>query len=336
MSTPSKDIQTDLIATVRGLFQRGEIDLVIGYENGSLPFGSRPAFVRGEAEAEALVWNRACGHNLTAYLPKLFREHARTKNARPMKVGIVLKGCDSRSLNVLIQEKQVARENVVALGIGCRGVVDTRKMASILHGAEIAEVADASDDDSLSVTDHAGRSHEVKVGEVLRDSCLQCRHRTPVVYDHLFGDAVEGEKTDTYYSAVSAVEELPSAERWQHFVSEMSKCIRCNACRQVCPNCYCTECFALQTRPAWVTPAAELSDIAMFHVGRLLHQAGRCTDCGACVAACPADIDLRSFGLKILKDVEAFFGVEAGLSAEVAPVMSSFREDDDQSFITEP
>jgi len=80
----------------------------------------------------------------------------------------------------------------------------------------------------------------------------------------------------------------------------------------------------------------DLSDVFVFHLGRAFHQAGRCVDCGACVAACPQGIDLRLLNQKINKDVEELFEAQASLSLEEVEALSSFRMEDDQSFMTEP
>ena len=66
---------------------------------------------------------------------------------------------------------------------------------------------------------------------------------------------------------------------------------------------------------------------------RALHTTGRCTDCGACVRACPNDIDLRLLNRKIAKDVKELYGSEAGLNAEENLPLTFYEEDDPQEFI---
>ena len=138
------------------------------------------------------------------------------------------------------------------------------------------------------------------------------------------------------YANVEEFESKSPDERWEFLLSELSRCIRCYACREACPNCYCQECFAEETAPKWLGVTTDSTDVFVFHLGRALHQAGRCVDCGACVAACPQGIDLRLLNQKINKDVEALFGVESSLSLEEAEALTSFRMDDDQAFMTEP
>ena len=74
----------------------------------------------------------------------------------------------------------------------------------------------------------------------------------------------------------------------------------------------------------------------IFHIIRIFHQAGRCVECDACVRACPMGIDLRSLTKKIAADVRGLFGFTPGFDAETRPPLLTFREDDEQGFISEP
>ena len=324
-------LETKLRETIASLFERGEIDLVIGHEAGSLPLRSRPAFVRDAADIERLVWGPTCTNNLAVYLPRLF---ARPKNPReeyaPPTVGIIAKGCDARSVLGLVEEHQLPRDKVVIIGVPCTGMIDPKKVEEALDGARIIGMREEAG--SLTVETPAGEK-TLKLTEMLADGCLAGLDRAS------WAVVIEGEARSPAaerYQRVAAFEQMSGEERWAHFTEEVSRCIRCYACRQVCPNCYCVTCFADQTKPRWIGAADELSDLMAFHIGRILHQAGRCVECDACVRACPMDIDLRVFTQKIPKDVEALYGHVAGLSAEGVPALLTFTENDDEGFISEP
>ena len=116
----------------------------------------------------------------------------------------------------------------------------------------------------------------------------------------------------------------------------MSKCIKCYACRQACPNCFCKTCFADQGKPRWLGGTTALSDVMLYHIGRITHQAGRCVGCDACARACPVGVDLGVFTRKIVKDVEELFGFVPDFDAENPLPLWTFKEDDSEEFTVAP
>ncbi|MFC1461285.1 4Fe-4S dicluster domain-containing protein [Verrucomicrobiota bacterium] len=149
---------------------------------------------------------------------------------------------------------------------------------------------------------------------------------------------IEGEQKEPAaddYEKIKEFEAKSPDERWQYFLGEISKCIRCYACRQACPNCYCKSCFADQTKPRWIGPSDEISDIMTYHTGRIFHQAGRCVECDACVRACPMGIDLRIFTRKLGKDVKELFEYVPGMTEDELLPLCTFKQDDSEDFITE-
>jgi len=326
-------VEMKLREAIKGLLDSGEVDLVIGHEAGSLPLRSRPVFVRDAAGVDRLVWGSTCVNNLAVYLPRLF---VRPKNTRqeyaPPRVGIVAKGCDARSVLGLIKEHQLPRDKVVIIGVPCPGMIDVRKVEEALDGARIIAV---QEDAGTIVVETSAGEKALTLADILADGCAECAHPTAPEADVVIDGAARS-AADTRFQRVAEFEAMTAEERWDYFTEEVSRCIRCYACRQVCPNCYCVTCFADQTKPRWIGAADELSDLMAFHIGRIMHQAGRCVECDACVRACPMDIDLRVFTQKLPKDVKALYGYEAGVSADELPALLTFTENDDQGFISEP
>ena len=305
--------------TAARLLDEGEVDLIIGYEKGSMPLRSTPCFVDDSKDVQKLIWDPTCDINLTKYL--LDKEG---------NVGIFAKGCDARSLVVCIAEGQIEREKVVIIGLPCQGVIDRKKVEAELDGKEVLEAT--INEERIAVRGD-GFEEEMPIKVFLSDSCLSCKHRNPPIYDVLIGEKVAEEAGADEFAEVDELESMSAEERWAHFAEELGNCIRCYACRNVCPMCYCKECFVDGTMPAWFGKTTELSDTMIYHLVRALHLAGRCVDCGACSRACPMDIDLRALTKKIEKIVKERFDFEAGLSPEETPVLGTFKEEDSEEFV---
>ena len=127
--------------------------------------------------------------------------------------------------------------------------------------------------------------------------------------------------------------ENPEKEKWEYFDHLLAPCIRCYACRNACPLCYCPTCFVDESKPQWVGKSIDPVDVRTFHFLRAYHCAGRCTDCGACERACPVGINMRVFTKKLEKDCFEAFGWETGLDPEVRPPLDTYRSQDPDAFI---
>lgn len=346
---------TDMTRKIReiakDLLSNGKIDVFIGFRDASLPLSARPLFITakdfsagdsGAALTDALVWNSFCSNNLAVFLPKYFENTPFRKSKDPVKkpvVGIVAKGCDLRSIIALSKERHAPIENVLTIGVPCTGKYDGRKLKAALaaQSADEGDVAswEEKSEQELSVKLNNGKTLNFTKQDLIQDACLECRFPMPENTTFL----VEGkakEPGDGGYGRIDAFEKLSLDERWSYFRKEMEKCIRCNACRQACPTCYCKECFAEMTDLKWLGASTDLSDAMIFHIIRIFHQAGRCIECDACYRACPMGVDLRMFTRKMVKDTEILFKYLPGFSRDETPPLSTFKEGDTEEFITEP
>ncbi|MBU1486620.1 Coenzyme F420 hydrogenase/dehydrogenase, beta subunit C-terminal domain [bacterium] len=310
---------TEKIKKIAGrLLAEKRVDAVIGFRPGTVSLISAPTVARTEEEAAGLHWDRFCGVNLANYLPK-----------REDKIAIVAKGCDSRSIVGLVAENQIKRENLYIIGIPCTGMIDRAKVISLAESPEV-ELTENGEEVTIKAD---GKQSTVALSDILQDNCQGCLHRNPAVFDELVGKKVEEAGGSDINAAVAKVEAMSQDERWNHFDQMFSTCIRCYACRNACPLCYCEQCFADDSQPQWCGKSTNPVDVKIFHIFRAYHCAGRCTDCGACVRACPVGINVRELTGKLEKEVRELFGCEAGMSLEAIPPLGVYLEKDPQEFI---
>jgi len=309
----------------------------LGFRQGTIPMTTQPFAARTPDEADQLVWNSFCVMNLANYLPQLLRSVEPPRGPKdpppegPLpKVAVLATGCWSRNIVVQTQERQVARDRLVVVGIGSRGMVDRRKVSACVNGREILKV---EEEDHKLIVDGRDFREEINRWDVVRDNCRTCVHPDPVIFDIRIGKEASERRVDDRFSQVNEIEAMSPDERWEWFQKEISGCIRCYACRNACPLCYCTTCFVDDSRPQWVGKSVDKNDTAMFHILRAFHCAGRCTDCGACESVCPMAIRMRLLTKKLEKDVLELYSFEPGLDPESPLPLTTYRPDDPQAFM---
>jgi formate dehydrogenase subunit beta len=303
----------------RELLTEHTVEVIIGFAKGTLPMTTAPVLIHRPEDTGKLYWDSFCNMNLANYLPK-----------REGRIGIVAKGCDARNIVVHIVENQIQREQLFIIGVPCEGMVERRKIASLLAGREPHEAVES--EGSITLTG-AGFEQRVNREDYLQDNCLRCTHRNPVIYDALVGELVKEQAQPDPYEDVKDIEAQGADERWAFFSQLITGCTRCYACRNACPLCYCPTCFVDESDPQWVGKSIDPTDTMTFHILRAYHCAGRCTDCGACEQACPVDIKLTAFTRRLNRDTRELYGHEAGVSLEERPPLDTYRPDDDDAFI---
>ena len=334
-----------LRAHAKELLEKGKVGCVLGYRKGTAGMGAaEPAFITRAEDVDSLVWDPTCVHNLAGQVKKARKDKASA--GKP--IGIVAKGCDSRALVVLIQEKVIKREDVYIIGVSCEGtgVVDQRKLTRHVQGTRPKQVQfDGAS--GFTVTTRLGEV-EVPAKAVLADRCLECRVPAPAVHDVLFGEKGTARDYDGAFTMAKAMDAKPEAERWAFWEKQFSRCLRCYACRSVCPMCYCEECVVDSTafvvaagttaedkanRIKWIERSNSTSENSMYHLTRAMHLAGRCIDCGECERSCPVNIPLRLLNTKLEKEAKELFDYEPGVDADASSLVSSFRDTDPNGFI---
>ncbi len=228
------------------LFNESKIDYFVGYRKNTFDDNQVPVLITGPEEVSKLVFTDKSVFNLTNYL--------KTDHTKRKRVGIVVKGCDSRALNLLLTEKQVKRENLYIVGVCCEGVMNEK-------------------------------------GEKAQN-CLECVMPDPVVYDEMLGTA-SGKKEYQVNVDIKALAEKALSERADFFEEIFEHCIRCNACRHSCPLCYCAKCCIDQETSSLYNGSNTASGAMHALMTWSLHLAGRCVDCRNCEKACPSHLPLH-------------------------------------------
>ncbi|MBI4799654.1 MAG: 4Fe-4S ferredoxin [Desulfarculus sp.] len=301
------------------LLSEGKVDVVIGYAKGTVPMREYPYFAYTPEEAENLTWSSFCCNNLALYTIR-----------RPGRMAVVAQGCVSRNLVNLINENQFKRDDLYVIGVNSPGMVDRRKVQALFPGKTITEVIE--EPEHLLVKGQ-GFEERLERKKVFRSNCLTCVQRNPVISDEMIGEVGPEGHGGNIDKVAAPWEKLVPAERWTEMQETLKDCIRCYACRDACPLCYCHVCFVDEAQPQWCGKTQDEADVATFHILRAFHCAGRCTDCGACESACPQGIKMRRLTSKIEKDIRALYGYRPGMEIGAQPPMSLFKPNDPQDFI---
>lgn len=308
-----------LVSKACEMLKNGTVDRVLGWKSGEFDYDVTPAIFYTTEEIEKnFVWGDFCGANFSKYL---ISETGKTES----KVLVFLKPCDTYSFNQLLTEHRFEREKVYAVGVGCEGMLDVSKIKENADG--IVSVKDESENVVIETLYDGNLTFKRET--LLPDRCINCKSKKHVAYDELLGD--DGKVMDSNrFDEVEKLEKMTADERFAFWQGELSRCIRCNACRDICPACSCEKCVFDNPNSGVENkaPSNEFEE-KMFHIIRAFHVAGRCTDCGECSRVCPQHIPLHLLNRKFIKDIDSFYG-EYQAGAEVgsrAPIVNYTTDD---------
>ena len=306
-----------LVKRAAELLQNGTVTRVMGWKKGEFDYDLTPAVFTNETELETFVYSDFCGANFSKYLVSETRKDG--------KVLVFLKPCDTYSFCQLLTEHRFDREKVYAVGIPCDGMLDASKIRAAAGDFTAAE----TNGDKVIVRTLFDGEVTLDRKALLPDRCANCKSKKHAYFDELLG--TEGEKLDSHrFDEVEKLERMTADERFAFWQNELSRCIRCNACRDVCPACTCEKCVFDNPKSGVENKAAADSfEEKMFHIIRAFHVAGRCTDCGECSRVCPQHIPLHLLNRKFIKDINEFYG-EYQAGAEIgsrAPLISYSKTD---------
>ena len=314
-------MQEQMISRAKALLQDGTVDRVLGWKIGEFKYDLTPAVFKSAEEIDSdFVYNTFSCANLSKYLIKETRKDGG-------KILIFVKPCDSYSLQQLIKEHRVNREKIYIIGIECFGKTDIEKVKD----RGLSAICDITEDDtSITVETAYGEKEKIMKYEVMSERCLSCKSKKIVIFDELIGENGEVVEDCNRFDMVARLEAMTPDERFEFWQNELSRCIRCNACRNVCPACTCEKCVFDNDESGVAQKAAQTSfEESNFHIIRAFHVAGRCTDCGECTRVCPQHIPLHLLNRKFIKDANELYGeYQAGEDADSRYPMVDFTFDD--------
>lgn len=300
-----KDITNKIQEIATRLFNEGQVDVFLAWEQVGEDWQVKPYFARSAEEVKNIVFNEYSIHNLANALLKFRDGHE--------KIGLVVKGCDSRGVVRLLEDLQIKRDRLYIVGVPCPGMKDPLVAARNQSGFN-------------KKTEEEG----------LAKKCLDCIQPNPVIYDELVGAEQTPKMQGERFAKVKEIENMTADERYKFFEDTLSTCIRCYACRQVCIACDCRTCIFDEMKPQWVGRETNATDNMMFHIVKASHMAGRCIECGECERVCPVNIPIMLITQKLIKDVNEFFGpYEAGIKyvEGAKPALSMYSEKDPDKFL---
>ena len=314
-----KVTRQQLVDKAAELLSNGTVSSVLGWKKGEFDYDITPAVFKDADALKDFVWNDFCGANFSKYLIN------KTQKVEG-KVLVFLKPCDTYSFNQLLTEHRFDREKVYAVGIPCEGMADIEKIKKIT-GEGISKIECG---EKIAVTTiYEDEPVLVDAKDVLAERCVNCKSKKHVAFDELLGEDGEVIASERF-DEVAQLEAMTPDERFAFWQNELSRCIRCNACRDVCPACTCETCvFNNPNSGVENKSPANSFEEQMFHIIRAFHVAGRCTDCGECSRVCPQNIPLHLINRKLIKDMNECYG-EYQAGAEVgtkAPLVDYTTED---------
>ena len=274
-----------------------------------------PLFMRTPEDVDKLVWGPFNVNNPATYLPSF----------KGKKVGIVVKGCDSRSVVELLQENLINRDDVTIFAMPCEGTLDMARVDKELGRYNKIDSV-VYDEAGVTVTAD-GKEHRFCMTECAQGKCYGCTMPTAKLADTLAGAPTTVEGTPGTPPELALLDSMTLPERMAFWRGQMERCLRCYACRNACPMCVCRDyCVAESRDPHWMTQEDSVREKLYFQTIHALHLAGRCTGCGECQRACPVGIPILALRQQIGRAVSQLFdGYKAGMDPEAVPPLLGYE-----------
>jgi ferredoxin len=309
---------------LRDLLESQRVNSVLGAIPTRSPLGM--AFLaHTPEEVDRFTLSPLACPNLLVHLTS---EEAHFDKAR-FPVAVLARGCETRMLNQILSEHGLKRDRVYVVGLAhCPGVVDPRRLAAQLPELRGFPELTIEGEEVVVVKDGSGELARLPRADLVLERCRHCRNHEPLTYDHRFDLVEEAAWAEPAITdedpGVEAIDAMAPAERRTFWQGQLERCIRCHACRDACPLCYCENCILERHNPSWVKRSVDLAENTAYQLLRVMHLVGRCTACGECERACPVDLPLGLMMRKMHTVVGELYGHRSGLDPTGEHLLSIF------------
>ncbi len=281
------------------------------------------------------------------------------------KIAVVLKPCEIRAAVELVKLKQASFDNIIIVGVDCPGTYSVNDYKELFSGGK------------SPMEGFVKNAKNAKNNEKLRSACRVCEYPIPENVDIIIGihgsdykvpiisaDSEEGKDIlkileinpkDDDKNREQKIAELKERRLkvWDELLKFTQKevegldkllkffesCINCHNCMDVCPVCYCRECFfdsptfeyEAQKYLSWSQRKGIIKmprDTLLFHLTRMNHMATSCVGCGMCEQACPSKIELLKIYKTVGYNAQKVFDYVPGRSLDDELPLLTFREDE--------
>ena len=339
---------------LKGLLESGSVDVLLAPQVAPSKKAAFPVMISDPEKLDTNVFAPVLPVSTASILSKITMI---TKAGKT--VGVVMRACQLRAVVELVKLNQADLENILLIGVDCLGTFPINTYARF--------------PEDVTPTEFLLKGSGVE--KYLRTACAACKNPIPLNADITIGIVGTDRSKELLIqanteAAENLIKELPDFKKKEKrekavkemleqkdkaratFIKEKSDivginklgeffdtCINCHNCMNMCPICYCKECFldssvfdleadrylskAKNKGPFKMPP-----DSILFHITRMNHMILSCVQCGLCEQACPCNIPLMDLFIPVAESSQKEFKYDPGKDPSESLPLAVFREDE--------